>query len=167
MTLRKLFTDHGFYTKFVINSIVDGAPDLEALLERLMQNQKDIGDQVKPIVGEANGNRLTEVLSEHIRLAGEVIKAAKASTLEGRSTTLKGKVRELFRNSDQVAELLSSFNPKALPYEDMVQMFREHNQFVIDMTMARLTKQYRLEIRILDAYYNQLLRMSDQIFFAL
>ncbi len=42
-----------------------------------------------------------------------------------------------------------------------------HNQFVIDMTKARLANKFEEEIKLYDAYYNELLEMSDDIFHAL
>src|SRR5436853_3097395 len=75
-SLRKLLTDHGVYTVFVLKSIVDGNKDTKVFLDRLLANQKDIGDQLKPIVGNNKGNEVTAVLTEHIKLAGNVITAA-------------------------------------------------------------------------------------------
>jgi len=41
-TLRKLWTDHRVYTKFAINSLVDGGEDITEISNRLMSNQQDI-----------------------------------------------------------------------------------------------------------------------------
>jgi len=57
----------------------DNGKDTQVLLDRLLLNQVDIGDQLKSIVGEDNGNNLTTLLEKHIELAGDVIKAAVAN----------------------------------------------------------------------------------------
>lgn len=160
--LRKLFTDHGVYTAFVLKSIVDGISDVPVFLDRLLLNQEDIGDQLKPIVGDAKGNLLTDVLTEHINLAGDVITAATKN-----DPTLNDKIKKLFENSDEVARVLTSLNPSKLPYPITQKMFHTHNQFVIDMTVARIKKNYEEEQRLYDAYYNELLEMSDAIYNAL
>jgi hypothetical protein len=160
--LRKLFTDHGVYTAFVMKSIVDSGKDISVFLNRLLANQKDIGDQLKPIIGIENGDKITEVLTSHIKLAGEVIKAAK-----NKDPNLNDKINLLFANSDIVAETLTSLNPEALPFDLTQNMFHTHNQFVIDMTVARLSGDYLKEQQLYDAYYNELLLLADEIFFAL
>ena len=158
-TMRKLWTDHGVYTKFVLNSIVDGTSDVEQLLPRLMANQTDIGEQLKYVVGDEAGENLTRVLKEHIRLAGEVMKAA----ITGDSQLVAVAVDVLFANSRDVAIVISSFNPEKLPMVFVLAMFDEHNQFVIDMTVARIRGEFKREIELYDAYYNELLEMSDMI----
>jgi len=160
--LRKLFTDHGVYTAFVMKSIVDSGRDTSVFLNRLLLNQKDIGDQLKPIIGNENGDKITEVLTSHIKLAGEVIKAAK-----NKDPNLNDKINILFANSDIVAETLTSLNPEQLPFDLTQNMFHTHNQFVIDMTVARLAGDYLKEQQLYDAYYNELLLLADEIFFAL
>lgn len=161
-TLRKLFTDHGVYTSFVLKSITSHLPDTKVILARLLQNQKDIGDQLKPIIGEEMGTQLTRALTNHIQLAGDCIKAA-----TNKDKQLNHKIKLLFDNSDQVAQLLTNINSSALPYSATQQMFHEHNQFVLDMTVARLKGEYEKEQRLYDAYYNELLEMADAIYVAL
>ena len=155
-TMRKLFTDHAVYTKFVINGIVDGSNDVQALLLRLLQNQSDIGDQLAPIIGKENGKILTELLQEHIEFAGEVIMQAKAGNDDRIAT------KRLFANSRAIASFLSSLSDK-LPFSEFKSMFDQHNQFVIDMTVSRLQQDYETEIVQFDAYYNAILEMSDSI----
>lgn len=159
--LRKLFTDHGVYTAFVLKSIVDKQDDTKIFLNRLLLNQRDIGDQLKPIIGKKSGDLVTKVLTEHIKLAGDVIKAA---TYGG---NLKQKMALLFENSDEVAEVLTSLNPEKLPYETTQEMFQSHNQFIVDLTLARIKKDYLKEQQLYDVYYNELLMMSDAIYEAL
>ena len=163
-TLRKLFTDHAVYTKFVLNDIVDGVSSVNAFLNRLLDNQVDIGNQLKAIIGEEAGNTLTYLLQQHIKLAGEVIKSAAGHDDEN---VLQRNVNELFENSNKVAEFLSSLNPEQLPYDVTESMFHTHNQFVIDMTISRLNGQHEEEQRLYDAYYNEILELSDAIYNAL
>lgn len=160
--LHKLFTDHGVFTKFVLNGIVDGTGDVGALLPRLMRNQEDIGNMVKMVAGEEYGALLTAILQQHISLAGDVMKAAAAN-----DPSLNAKVELLMLNSAEVGRVLSSLNPAKLPLDVTVAMFNRHNQFVIEMTLARLGGKYEDEITLYDAYINELLELSDMIFHAL
>lgn len=161
-SLRKLFTDHGVYTAFVLKSIVDGGKDTQVFLKRLLGNQKDIGDQIALVAGAKNGAAVTALLTEHIKLAGDVITAAVK-----KDPTLTDKINKLFANGDQVAIGLHSLNPTGLPFETIREMFHIHNQFVIDMTINRIQGKYENEQQLYDSYYNEILAMSDSIAHAL
>lgn len=161
---RKLFTDHACYTVFVLKGIIDKNDSVTVFLNRLLDNQKDIGDQLKPIIGEENGNRVTDLLKEHIRLAGEVIKSISAKE---RSKLLNEKIAVLLDNGDEFSRFLSSLSPDKLPEREMIDMFERHNSFVKDMAIARRNKDYLEEQKLYDAYYNEILEMSDAIVNAL
>jgi hypothetical protein len=55
----------------------DWLPDLNAELTRLLQNQADIGNAIKPVYGDAAGDQLTALLREHILVAGEILQDVK------------------------------------------------------------------------------------------
>jgi hypothetical protein len=161
-SLRKLFSDHSNYTVFVLKSIVDGTKDTTVFLNRLLQNQKDIGDQIAPIVGNEVGNEVTNVLTQHIKNAGDVITAAVK-----KDKTLKTKINKLYKNGDDVAATLTLLNEHILPYEFTQKHFHDHNKHVIDMTTARINGNFLEEQQIYDQYYNELLFLSDAIYDAL
>lgn len=160
--IRKLFTDHAVYTAFVLKGIVDGTKDVPVFLARLLLNQKDIGDQLKPLIGDTAGNQLTLLLTNHIKLAGAIITGAVTS-----DPTLNNKIHDLFMNSDLVAHFLTSLNPNKLPYNITQVMFSNHNQFVLDMTFNRILGRYDQEQILYDAYYNEIIEMADALFHAL
>jgi hypothetical protein len=64
--MRKLWEDHTTWTRLAIVSIAHELPDLPQTQARLMRNQTDIGDAIKPYYGRRAGNRLTALLKEHI-----------------------------------------------------------------------------------------------------
>src|SRR5712691_753919 len=73
--MRKLWEDHITWTRLVIVSILNGLPDTSSTVSRLLQNQADIGNAIKPFYGEAAGNQLTGLLHDHITLAAEILLA--------------------------------------------------------------------------------------------
>ena len=77
--MRKLWEDHITWTRVFIISALADLPDKAAATDRLLQNQVDIGNAVKPYYGEEAGNKLTALLKEHITTAAEVVAAAKAN----------------------------------------------------------------------------------------
>src|ERR1044071_4211265 len=73
--MRKLWEDHITWTRVFIISAAGDLPDKATATDRLLQNQVDIGDAIKPYYGDAAGNKLTSLLKEHIPTAAEVVAA--------------------------------------------------------------------------------------------
>src|SRR5262245_53212938 len=71
--MRRLWVDHVTWTRLFIVSFVADLPDLQATTDRLLQNQDDIGDAIKPFYGKAAGDQLTALLTEHILTAAELL----------------------------------------------------------------------------------------------
>jgi hypothetical protein len=162
-TLRKLFTDHAVYTKFFINSGLDGIPDAPELGFRLIQNQVDIGNAVKPIIGDANGNKLTDLLKGHIEKAVDAVKAVRI----GDARSIQEAVNELLIQGDSVAAFISSLNPQKISAETVRNEFRRHNQFVAELTTLHSQRRTAEEIKTFDAYYNHMLMFSDLLYYGL
>ena len=57
--MRKLWEDHITWTRLAIISLESGTPDTDATVARLLRNQTDIGNAIKPYYGNAAGNELT------------------------------------------------------------------------------------------------------------
>src|SRR5215475_3328473 len=76
--MRKLWEDHVTWTRNVICCLTDDLPGADQAVKRLLKNQEDIGNAIKPVYGEAAGNQLTGLLHDHIIIAADVVKAAKA-----------------------------------------------------------------------------------------
>ncbi len=107
MAMRKLWEDHIAYTRNYIISALAGLPDDVAVAARLFKNQDDIGDAIKPYYGEAAGKQLSTLLRDHILIATEVVKAAKA-----RDKDLLGEAQKKWSaNGKDIAAFLSATNP--------------------------------------------------------
>src|SRR5262245_26871053 len=65
-SMRALWTDHVAFTRFFIIESVAELPGASATAERLLRNQDDIGDAIKPFYGDAAGEMLSKLLREHI-----------------------------------------------------------------------------------------------------
>ena len=53
--MRKLWEDHVTWTRLAVISLTTDSPDTEATVGRLLRNQIDIGNAVKPFYGAAAG----------------------------------------------------------------------------------------------------------------
>ena len=64
--MRELWTEHAFWTEKYIVSYIAGLEDQKPVLARLLKNQDDLGNAIKPYYGEEAGNKLAQLLRGHI-----------------------------------------------------------------------------------------------------
>ena len=66
--MRKLWEDHITWTRMFIVEFAAGSAATQPTLDRLLQNQVDIGDAIKPFYGQAAGDRLTDANADDIAM---------------------------------------------------------------------------------------------------
>jgi hypothetical protein len=157
--LRVLWEDHAMYTRNVILNIIDDLPGTKEAVDRLLQNQVDIGNAIKPIYGVDAGNKLTELLKEHIIIAADLLKAAKANN----DADFKTANAKWLKNADDIAAFLSSANQKNWPLSDMKKMMHDHLDLTTQEAVARLKKDYKADIETFDKVRAELMQMSDML----
>jgi hypothetical protein len=157
--MRRLWEDHVTWTRLFIVSFVEDLPDLEATTNRLLQNQVDIGDAVKPFYGEAGGDRLTALLTDHITTAATLLGAAK----DGDAKVFEAAHEAWYRNGRQIARFLHGINPDQWPLRDMKTMMLDHLDLTLAEAAARLEGDYVREIAGYDAVHVEILEMADML----
>ncbi|WP_210215052.1 hypothetical protein [Mesorhizobium sp. M4B.F.Ca.ET.089.01.1.1] len=101
--MRKLWEDHITYTRNYIISALAGLQDTDEVAKRLLQNQDEIGDAVKPYYGDAAGKKLAALLKDHINIATKVVEAAKS----GSKDKLSAAQDKWSANADDIAVFLA------------------------------------------------------------
>src|SRR5262245_12156605 len=105
--MRALWSDHVIWTRAYVVAAVADQPDQQAAAARLMKNQEDIGAAVAAYYGQPAGATLTELLTAHISIAVDLIKAAK-----GGDKGAQQKADQLWhRNAEDIADFLTKANP--------------------------------------------------------
>jgi hypothetical protein len=158
-TMRKLWEDHITWTRLVIVSTAAGLPDLEATTQRLLQNQVELGNAIKPYYGEEAGTKLSALLREHIVDAAAILAAAKGKD----AAALDMAKKAWYANADTIAAFLSSANPKAWPLADMQTMMREHLDLTLAEAVDQLEGRYPASVADYDKVHDAILRMSDML----
>ncbi len=156
--MRKLWTDHTVWTRDYIVAAVDGKPDATAAANRLMKNQEDIGNAIAAYYGQAAGQQLTSLLKQHISIAVDLIKAAKA----GDKAAQKQADDRWQANGVEIATFLSKANPN-WPKATLVDMMKTHLSTTTAEVVARLTHDWDADVRAYDAVYDHILMMSDAL----
>jgi hypothetical protein len=157
--MRKLWEDHVTWTRLAIISLTTDAPDTDATVGRLLQNQVNIGDAIKPFYGEAAGQELTRLLREHILIAADLIAAAKAGDQAG-----VGEAQSRWRaNADAIAAFLASANPGSWKVDEMETMLHEHLRLTASEALARLQGDWAADVAAYDEIHVQALGMADML----
>ena len=155
--MRKLWEDHITWTRLAIISLEGGTPDTDATVARLLRNQADIGNAVKPLYGRAAGNKLTQLLRQHILVAADVIAAAKA----GDSAKLADAQARWIANADEIAAVLHSVNPRYWPLGLLEAEMRTHLKLTTNEAVARLHGDWAGDVAAYDQVHRHILHMSD------
>ena len=157
--MRKLWEDHITWTRLAIVSFAAGSPDFDATAGRLLANQEDIGDAIKPFYGRRAGEALEALLKEHIAGAVELLKAAKA----GDNAALTRATDAWYRNGDEIARFLNKANPKNWRLGKVRALMRGHLDQTLDEASARLKGDFAADIRAYDEIHDHILVMADTL----
>jgi len=156
--MRTLWEDHIVYTRNYIISALAGLEDAGPVAERLMKNQDQIGEAVKPYYGEEAGKKLAILLREHISLAAEVVGAAKSGVKE----QLEAANKKWYANSDAIAAFLSGANPHWTK-EALTGMLYKHLELTTGEVVSRLQKDWTADIDFYDRGHAHMLMFSDAL----
>jgi len=157
--MRKLWEDHVTWTRLVIVSLSNDLPDSGPTVQRLLQNQDDIGDAIRPFYGDAAGEQLSALLRDHILIAAEILQAAKSND----QATLDDAIARWYANADDIALFLNSANPKHWPLDEMKAMMREHLDLTLQEAVAYLQGDHAASIAAYDRIHLQALDMADML----
>ncbi len=156
--MRKLWSDHVFWTRNYIIAAVDGTADAKPVADRLLKNQDDIGHAVAAYYGTDAGNKLAGLLRQHILIAVDVVSAAKAND----QAKLKDADARWHANAADLATFLSSANPN-WPRQAVLDMLNQHLALTTREAVDRLQKNYTDDVTNFDAIYNQSMMMADTL----
>ena len=157
--MRVLWEDHITWTRLYIVSVAADLPDKSATAQRLLRNQTDIGNAIKPFYGKAAGDKLTELLRAHILTAAELLTAARAND----SAAVKTASDRWYANADEIATFLSGANPRNWPAAEMKAMMRSHLDLTLQEATARLKGDWSADIAAYDKVHAQILHMADML----
>jgi hypothetical protein len=157
--MRKLWEDHITWTRLFIVDALGNLPSKAATTDRLLQNQTDIGNAIKPFYGDAAGTKLTGLLRDHILIAADLVGAAAA----GDKAKQDAANQRWLANADEIAALLTAADRHHWPAATTKQMMHEHLELTTKEVVAHLSKDYKGSVAAYDAVHAQILHMADAL----
>ena len=157
--MRKLWEDHVTWTRLAIVTFADGSPSFDATSGRLLQNQRDFGDAIKPFYGPAAGNKLTALLHDHITIAVELLQAAKA----GDTDAFNAANTRWYANGNDIADFLAAANPRSWPDAVMRADMKEHLDQSLAEAAHELHGEYAASVSDYEGIHAHILMMADQL----
>jgi hypothetical protein len=157
--MRKLWEDHITWTRLAIVSFAAGSPDLQATENRLLRNQADIASAIRPYYGNAASTKLRGLLRQHILGAVALLQAAKAN-----DTAALGTAHDAwYANGNQIADFLSSANPRNWPRGEMRSMMKSHLDETLKEAVDHLNGRFTADVADYDAIHKTILEMADML----
>ena len=154
--MRKLWSQHVYWTRMVLISIADRLRDQDATTARLLQNPKDIASIYAQFFGQDAANKIEMLLTEHLQIGGKLMTALRdKKTAEADYLT-----QQWYVNADKMADAFSSINPR-YNREELRKMLHEHLRLTTDEVAMRLAGNYPQDIEAFDKVEKEALNMAD------
>lgn len=160
--MRKLWEDHIVWTRQYIISAATETGDLADIgptTDRLLANQADIGNALRPFYGDKVGDTVTVLLRDHILTAAQLIAAAKA----GDTAAVERASADWYANAHDIAVALNGINPRHWALTDLDAMMKDHLDLTLDEAVARLHGRFADDIAAYDAVHTEILSMADML----
>jgi hypothetical protein len=154
--MQKVWINHTIWARSYIVSALSNLQDQKDVLDRLLRNQQDIGNVIKPYYGEAAGNKLADLMREHIVFAGKIVSAAKA----GNQADVNKLEADWHRNADDIAKFLSEANPN-WQFKTLQDMLYTHLQFITEIVLDRIKGDWKADIAATDNNEIHMIHLAD------
>ncbi|MEN6313104.1 MAG: acetylglutamate kinase [Clostridiaceae bacterium] len=154
--LRMLWEQHVAWTRMFIISTVFNLPDANPVTKRLLRNPKDFEAALKPLYGEAAASRFAALLTDHLLISADLVKAAKA----GDNKAADNAEKRWYANADEIAAFLGSINPY-WSQEEWKSLLYDHLSMTKTEAVDMITGKYAESVSIFDDIEKQALQMAD------
>ncbi len=155
-TLRQLWEQHIMWTRSFIISVGEELGDVDFVTSRLLKNPQDMSDALRPFYGDQVANGFKDLLTEHLAIGGDLVKAAKAGDQQKADALRK----QWYENADEISGFLASINPY-WSKDNWQRLFYDHLKMTEAEAANRIEKNYEKDIALYDQIEDGALKMAD------
>jgi spore germination protein YaaH len=157
--IRTLWEQHIAWTRLTIVDLVYDLPELNFAIKRLLRNGDDFAKALTPLYGEKVADEFGNLIKEHLAIAADIVKAAKAND----NAQVAALDKKLHKNADDIATFLARINPhwSASTWRTMLY---EHLDLVTAEALNFLKKEYEKNATLFDEMERQALAMADLMY---
>lgn len=154
--IRKLWSQHVYWTRFFIISTAEELQDLKYVTDRSLENPGDFAKVLRMFYGDKKANEFKKLLTEHLQIAGELVNADK----DKNTVKADGLRKKWYANADDIAEFLSVINPhwNRQKWHDMMY---SHLNMTEKEAGFRFQKEYPKDIEMFESIEKEALEMGD------
>ena len=156
--MQTLWAQHMEWTFASVMALVYYPEAFDATANRLLKNQEDIGNAIKPYYGDEAGTKLTLLLKEHIEYAVDIVNKAKAKDQPG----LDKAVAEAYANAQEIADFLAKANPY-WPRNTMRMMLKTHIDTTIVYATSIIKGEFGQAVTEYDAAQKHMAELADAL----
>jgi len=155
--MRQLWADHMQWTFATVDAYFHNTAGVSAQLDRLLQNQQDIGAAIVPYYGQAAGDQLAALLTTHIQQAIPVLDAAKANDAEALETASNA----WYANAKEIADFLADANPDHWNKTTLENHMKTHIDQTTTYAVDLLQNNYTSAVNHYDSAFDHMMDFAD------
>jgi hypothetical protein len=155
---RMLWQQHETWTMMAVIGLVQGLPQADLILQRLLRNPVDFANALEPFYGVEVAQAFSDLLTAHLTIAAEVVRAA----MSGDNNALTDADERWYANADEIAALLGRINPYWAE-DDWDAMLHEHLDLLSTFVSDMIAGKYAEAIAQFDVMEAQALEMADMM----
>lgn len=153
---RLLWSQHVYWTRMTIISMINDLPNVKPTTDRLLRNASDFAQLFKRYYKNRDAMEFGYLIREHLLIAADLVAAAKNNN----QPAAEEAENRWYKNADEIICFLNHINPN-WTIRQMKPMWYEHLELTKEEAVAHLKKTYKKDISIFDHIEKEALLMAD------
>jgi hypothetical protein len=152
--MRLVWSQHVYWTRLLIISIVNRLMDVDYTTARLLENPGDLAKVFAEFYPKKVTDLIEKLVTEHLQIGAELITALR----DGETHKAEELNKQWYENADKIADAFATIGYNQ---EEVRRMFYSHLDITKQETAMRLAGNYPADIAAFNAAEQEMLAMAD------